>query len=26
VAAVDGEDSVQWRRWWGRSMAESAAR
>jgi len=26
VAAVDGEDGVQWRRWGGRSMAESAAR
>jgi hypothetical protein len=26
VAVVDGEDGVQWRRWWGRSMAESAAR
>ena len=26
VAAVDGEDGVQWRRLWGRSMAESAAR
>jgi hypothetical protein len=26
VAAVDGEDGVQWRRWWGRSMAKSAAR
>ena len=26
VAAVDGEESVQWRRWWGRSMAKSVAR
>jgi len=26
VAAVDGEDGVQWQRWWGRLMAESAAR
>ena len=26
VVAVDGEDAVQWRRWGGRSMAESAAR
>ena len=26
VVAVDGEDGVQWRRWGGRSMAESAAR
>jgi len=25
LAAVDGEDGVQWRRWWGRSMAKSAA-
>ena len=25
VAAVDGEDGVQWRRWGGRLMAESAA-
>ena len=26
VAAVDGEEGVQWRRWGGHSMAESAAR
>ncbi len=26
VAAVDGEDGMQWRRWWGRSMAKSATR
>jgi len=26
AAAVDGEDGVQWRRWWERSMAESVAR
>jgi hypothetical protein len=26
AVAVDGEDGVQWRRWWGRSMAENAAR
>ncbi len=25
VAALDGEDGVQWRRWGGRLMAESAA-
>jgi len=25
VAAVDGEDGVQWRRWGGHSMAKSAA-
>ena len=25
VAAVDGEDGVQWRQWGGRSMAKSAA-
>ncbi len=26
VAAVDSKDGMQWRRWWVRSMAKSAAR